>query len=104
MAECTAIAQRGKRVIVQTLQLRIDPDQIADDEMLFGRGIGADSTAILDILFALEDEFGIEVDDEDLRPDLFGSVGALTDYIKQRKAKDAGPTEAILISTPDEGS
>lgn len=80
------IAQRVKQALVQGLQLKINPEDIADDESLFGEGLDADSIAALEIVFALEEEFGFEVEDEDLRVDLFDSVRTLTSYIEQRLA------------------
>ena len=80
------IAQRVKQALVQGLQLKINPEDIADDEPLFGEGLDADSIAALEIVFALEEEFGFEVEDEDLRVDLFDSVRTLTSYIEGRLA------------------
>jgi acyl carrier protein len=79
------IEARIKRMIVQTLELKIDSVEIEDDEMLFGGGVGLDSVATLEIIVGLEDEFGIEVQDEDLRVELFDSVKALADYVRQQK-------------------
>lgn len=80
MNETSQIAHRVKKVIVKSLELDIEPHEIADDESLF-EGIGADSIAALEIVFALEEEFGIDVDDEDLRVELFDSVAAMSRYI-----------------------
>ena len=80
------IAQRVKQALVQGLQLKINPEDIADDEPLFGEGLDADSIAALEIVFALEEEFGFEAEDEDLRVDLFESVRTLTSYIEGRLA------------------
>lgn len=82
MNETAQIAQRVKKVIVKSLELDIEPHEIGDDESLF-EGIGADSIAALEIVFALEEEFGIEVDDEDLRVELFDSVSAMSRYIAE---------------------
>ena len=97
MPDSTDIARRVKEVIVRALNLQVEPEEISDDEIIFGQGIGADSTATLEVIFAIEEEFGIEVEDEDLRPDLLSSVDALTDYIGQRKAKDAEATERAPV-------
>ena len=80
------IAQRVKQALVQGLQLNINPEDIADDESLFGAGLDADSIAALEIVFALEEEFGFEVEDEELQVDLFDSVQTLTAYIEERLA------------------
>ena len=82
----TPITRRVKQVFVQALELDIAPDEIDDDEPLFGEGLGADSIASLKIVFALEEEFGFEVDDEDLQVELFNSVRTLSQYIAEKSA------------------
>jgi acyl carrier protein len=40
--------------------------------------------ATLEVVFALEAEFGIEVEDEELRVELFATVQSLVDYVGQK--------------------
>lgn len=84
MPDEASIGWRVKEVIVKALDLRVEPEEIPDDETIFGGGIGADSTATLEIVFAVEEEFGIEVEDEDLRVELFDSVRSLTEYVRRK--------------------
>lgn len=81
----TPITRRVKQAFVQALELDVDPDEI-DDESLFGAGLGADSITSLKIVFALEEEFGFEIDDEDLQVELFNSVRTLSQYIAKKSA------------------
>ena len=81
----TSIIRRVKQVFVQALELDVDPDEIDDNEPLFGEGLGADSITSLKIVFALEEEFGFEVDDEDLQVELFDSVRTLSQYIAEKQ-------------------
>ena len=80
------INRRIKEVIVEALNLQVHPEEISDDESLFGGGMGLDSTATLEIIFAVEEAFDIEVDDEELRIELFDSVRTLTQYVEQKLA------------------
>lgn len=84
MVDQREIRRRVKQAIVDALGLQIDPRVIPDDEVIFGGGMGADSTAALEVVFAIEEAFGIEVDDEELRVDLFDSVSSLTNYVQRR--------------------
>lgn len=84
MTDQKSINQRVKQVIVSTLELAVDPADIPDDEVLFGEGLGAPSVATLEVVCALEEEFGFEVDDDDLRLELFESVKSITEYVEQR--------------------
>lgn len=84
MPDRPSINQRVKQAIVRALHLQILPEEIPGEEALFGGGMEIDSVATLEILFALEEEFDIEVDDDDLRVELFASVDALVDYVEAR--------------------
>ena len=86
-----SIETRIKRLIVEVLDLEIDPDLIDDDEALFGGGMGMDSQATLEIVVGIEDEFGIEVSDEDLRVDMFDSVRVLAQYVKDKLESNISP-------------
>ncbi len=90
MSDDAGIRRRVKEVIVRALGLQADPEEIPDGEAIFAGGIGADSGATLEVIFAIEEEFGIEVDDEDLRVELFDSVGTLAEYVKHKQEEIAG--------------
>jgi acyl carrier protein len=49
-----------------------------------------DSTTILELLMALEDRVGMEVDPESLNMDVFASVSTLTDYVGEQLALMTG--------------
>ncbi|MFH1570154.1 MAG: acyl carrier protein, partial [Gemmatimonadota bacterium] len=49
-----------------------------------GGGMALDSIASLEIVASLEAEFGFQIPDEDLRPELFDSVATLTEYVEGR--------------------
>ncbi len=44
--------------------------------------LGADSLSIVDLAMALEDEFGVEIPDEDLEN--IKTVGDIVDYLKEK--------------------
>jgi acyl carrier protein len=45
-----------------------------------------DSTGVMDLVMFLEDEFGFEVDDEDLVPDNLDSVQKLARFVERKRA------------------
>jgi acyl carrier protein len=55
------------------------------DDSFLDKGI-IDSTGILELVSFVEEEFGIEVKDEELIPDNFDSVNRLAEYISLKKA------------------
>ena len=85
--EC--LNHRIKRLIVGTLGLEVAPEEIPDDETIFGNGTEIDSIATLEIIVAIEEEFGITVEDDELTADLFASVATLEAYIADRLATEA---------------
>ena len=74
-----------KHLIVTALGLDVDPAEIPDDEALFG-GMELDSMATLEIVAAIEEAFGITVEDDELTVELFGSVNALAEYVAAKVA------------------
>lgn len=84
MLDDADIRQRVKEAIVKALKLQIEPEVIADNEVLFGGGLGVDSTATMEVVFAVEETFDIEVGDDDLRADLLDSVSSLCNYVKRK--------------------
>ena len=51
---------------------------------LFGRGIGLDSIEALRIVTALEERFGLTIEDESLDPIHFRTVGTLAGFIEEQ--------------------
>ena len=79
MAEKT-IEQKVKDIIVE--QLGVNADQVIS-EAKFIEDLGADSLDTVELIMALEEEFGIEVPDEEAEK--LVSVGDVTRYIEENK-------------------
>ena len=91
-----SIEHRIKQVIIRMLSLEVDAEEIDDEDELFGGGLGINSMATIEIIVGLEEEFGIEVPDEDLRVELFDSVQTMADYVRavlQKVPEAAGQIE-----------
>ena len=76
------IDQRVKDIIVE--QLGVKPDQVTP-EAKFVEDLGADSLDIVELIMALEEEFGIEVPDE--QAEKLQSVGDVIKYIEDLQQK-----------------
>ena len=51
-----------KRMIVDTLMLQVTPEELGDDLLLFGSGgLGLDSVDALQLVVALDKEFGLKI-------------------------------------------
>jgi acyl carrier protein len=85
MSERVAISDRIKRLIVDSLHLEgMKPDMIQDEEPLFGEGLGLDSVDALELVVALEKEFGIKIKSQELGREVFSSVSTLSHFIEAR--------------------
>ena len=91
-----SIEHRVKQVIIRTLSLEVEAEEIDNEDELFGGGLGINSMATIEIIVGLEEEFGIEVPDEELRVELFDSVQTMADYVRavlQKVPEVAGQIE-----------
>lgn len=79
MAE-KSIEQRVKEIIVE--QLGVNADQVTS-EAKFIEDLGADSLDIVELVMALEEEFGNEIPDEQAEKLL--TVGDVVKYIEDQK-------------------
>lgn len=96
MAEQDAIRTHIKKLIVTTLNLDgLTPDGIADDEPLFGSGLGLDSVDALELVVALEKEYGISIASHEVDRSVFGSLATLAAFVERRRAETkAASTDA----------
>ena len=77
-----SIEHRVKQVIIRTLSLEVTPEEIDDEDALFGGGLGLNSMATIELIVGLEEAFDLEVPDEDLRVELFESVKTMAAYVR----------------------
>ena len=69
--------------VEKTFLFGLSDKSLQDNDSFLDKGI-VDSTGILEIVSYIEEEFDIEVQDEELVPDNFDSINKLTDYIARK--------------------
>ncbi|MBN2382763.1 acyl carrier protein [bacterium] len=74
-----------KKLIINRLRLDKTPDEIDEQQPLFGEGLGLDSIDALELVVGLEEEFSITIPDEDVGKEAFASINALANYIRTTK-------------------
>ena len=73
------VFERVRAIVVE--QLGVEEDEVTP-EASFVEDLGADSLDTVELVMALEEEFGIEIPDEDAEKIL--TVGKALDYIKEK--------------------
>ncbi len=73
------VEERIKKIIAE--QLGVEEDEVTP-EASFVEDLGADSLDTVELVMALEEEFSIEIPDEDAEKIL--TVGKALDYIKEK--------------------
>lgn len=71
--------QNIKSFIVDSLDLQISPNDIAD-EMLLDTDLGIGSVHLLELATSIEEEFGVYIDDEEIYK-IFKSVNSIFDFL-----------------------
>ena len=73
------IFEKVKKIVVD--QLGVDEDEVTP-EASFVDDLGADSLDIVELVMAFEEEFDLEIPDEDAEK--INTVGDVVDYLKSR--------------------
>jgi acyl carrier protein len=76
------IEEKVKDIIVE--QLGVNPEQVTP-QASFIEDLGADSLDIVELVMAFEEEFGVEVPDEDAEK--LQTVGDVIKYIEEKSSK-----------------
>lgn len=69
-----------KEALIDCLALEKEPADIPDDCLLFGVGLGLDSVDALEIVVAIESEFGLRVEDEHMKE--IRSINSIVDLVQ----------------------
>ena len=86
-----ALSDRIRELLVEALRLDgLDPFAIDLDSPLFGEGLGLDSVDALELVVALEREFGIAIPSTEVDEESFGSVSKVVSLVERLKPREAG--------------
>lgn len=84
----TELKEKLKSQIILFLNLTdLTPSDIADDEPLFGDGLGLDSIDSLELIVLLKREYGINIQDPKVGRKVLVDVNSMADYIEQNRTK-----------------
>jgi acyl carrier protein len=75
-------------LIVQTINLKIDPAQIQPEQPLFNEGLGLDSIDALELSLAISQRYGYEIQSDDPEAaSTFASLRSLCRSIEKNRTK-----------------
>ena len=80
MSELPAV----RTILRNTLQLGARADAFSASTPLLGHVAELDSMAVVAVLTAIEEHYGIAVDDGDLSAEVFETVGTLTTFVESK--------------------
>lgn len=79
-------------LIVESLRFDgMDPASIEDDAPLMGEGLGLDSVDALELMVAVEKEFGVKLENAEVGRAVLKSVSTLAAFIAERRAAVGKP-------------
>jgi acyl carrier protein len=87
MQDANGLKQKIKSMMVENLMLQVTADEIGDDQALFGpASLGLDSVDALQLVVALDKNFGLKVPDPAAAKIILQSVNTIVAAVQQHKA------------------
>lgn len=80
-------AQLKKQIVEFLNLLSVKPEDIKDDEPLFGEGLGLDSIDSIELIVLLNREYGIDIKDPKEGRKVLVDINTMVDYIQQHRTK-----------------
>ncbi len=89
MADLTELETEIKAIIIEALLLEdVAVEDIVTADPLFDTGLGLDSIDALELAIALEERFGVTIDDDpDRNQQIFASVASLASFVDANRSK-----------------
>jgi acyl carrier protein len=75
-----------RNILSDVLSLGERKSKLKEDSVLLGNIPELDSMAVVNVITALEDHFGITVDDDEISAQTFETLGSLTRFVEQKLA------------------
>ncbi|MEW6671746.1 MAG: phosphopantetheine-binding protein [Thermodesulfobacteriota bacterium] len=80
------IKEKLKHIIIETLNLEgVTPEQIKDDDLLFGDKFGLDSIDAVEVVFQVDQHFGVKIRDMKEGRRALASINTLAAFIEARR-------------------
>lgn len=88
MEDTQTLKERIKAMMVENLMLQVSADEIADDLPLFGPGgLGLDSVDALQLVVALDKNFGLKIPDPPTAKTVLQTVNTMAEAVQKKLAE-----------------
>ncbi len=77
------VEERVKKVLIENALKDVDPKELNQESLLLDYGVGLDSVATLELVVALEEEFKIRIDENDITPETLETIESISRHITQ---------------------
>lgn len=85
--ETEALNNSWKQIVEFLNLLTVKPEDIKDDEPLFGEGLGLDSIDSIELIVLLNREYGIVIEDPKEGRKILVNVNTMAEYIEKHRTK-----------------
>ena len=80
-----------KQLLIENLMLQLTPEEIGDEQPLFGpESVGLDSVDALQLVVALDKTFGLKIQDPEAAKQILQSVQTIAEAVVQHRANPDG--------------
>jgi acyl carrier protein len=87
MSSDASTRQRIREILVESLRLEgTTPESIGDESPLWGDGLGLDSVDALELMVALEQEYGFRIESEEIDLASLANVARLAEFVESLQA------------------
>jgi acyl carrier protein len=88
MEDPASLKTRIKELMVENLMLQVQPGDIRDEQPLFGpESLGLDSVDALQLVVALDKNFGLKVPNPEAARQVLQSVNSMTEAVLKKQAE-----------------
>ncbi len=78
------VAEDIKTMLADVLSLGARKSQLNESTRLLGSIPELDSMAVINVITAMEDRFGISVSDDEISADTFATLGSLVGFVQEK--------------------
>lgn len=79
-----SVEKKIRNYVLENYLFTDDDSALDSNDSFLEKGI-LDSTGILEVIYFLEEEFGIKVEDEEMIPENLDSVSRIVSYLERKK-------------------